>query len=170
MIRAKIPTGMPKRISSSNGPMERIGISIPYQKRDRGFPFFRGVVSINIMQRDFELIRQLLVFFDEKPDPNYVEVPLAGQEYTESQIKYHLVLLYQAGFLNCEAVKSSTSDRVIYVLPFDLTWEGHEFLAKIKNEGVWQKIRDVLTSKGGSVAFSVINQLATKFALQAAGV
>jgi len=121
------------------------------------------------MNRDFELIRRLLIFFDERPDPGYVEVPDIGREYTHLRVKYHLVLLYQAGFLNCEPVKSTTSDRVIYVLPFDLTWDGHEFLAKIKNDGVWHKIQAALGSKGGTLAFAVINQLAKKFALQAAG-
>lgn len=121
------------------------------------------------MTRDFELIRKLLVFFDEKPDGSHVEVPDVGSEYPETQIKYHLVLMYEAGFLNCEPVKSSTSDRVIRVIAFNLSWEGHEFLAKIRTDGVWHKIQTVMTSKGGTLAFAVINQLATKFALQAAG-
>jgi hypothetical protein len=121
------------------------------------------------MTRDFELIHKLLVFFDEKPDVNCVEVPDVGSDYSEIQIKYHLVLLYEAGFLNCEPVRSSTSDRVIYVLPFNLSWDGYEFLAKIRSDGVWPKIQSAIASKGGTLAFSVINQLATKFALQAAG-
>jgi hypothetical protein len=57
----------------------------------------------------------------------------------------------------------------IRVLPFDLTWAGHEFLAKIRTDGVWHKVKTEIASKGGKVAFAVINQLATKYALQAAG-
>jgi hypothetical protein len=76
------------------------------------------------------------------------------------------VLLHDAGLLRCEPVRSRTSDRVIYVLPFHLTWEGHEFLANVKNDGVWKKIRSVAASKGGSLAFNVVNQLATRFALE----
>jgi hypothetical protein len=121
------------------------------------------------MQRDLELVRKLLVFFDEKSDANHIEVPPVGEEYTESVIKYHLILMYQAGFLNCEPVRSSSSDRIIYVIPFSLTWEGHEFLAKIRSEGVWPKIQAVVASKGGTLAFAVINQLATKLAMHAAG-
>jgi hypothetical protein len=119
------------------------------------------------MKRDFELIRKLLVFFDEKPDANHVEVPEVEGDYSDSEIKYHLILLYDAGFLHCEPVKSSSSDRVIYVLPFTLTWDGHEFLDKIRSDGVWQKIQALIASKGGSLAFAVINQVATKLALQA---
>jgi len=116
------------------------------------------------VKRDLELIRKLLIFFEEKESPQHVEVPPI-EGYDELTIKYHLLLLHDAGLLRCEAVKSSTSDRVICVLPFDLTWEGQEFLARVKNEGVWQKVRTVVAAKGGSVAFSVVNKLATRFAL-----
>jgi hypothetical protein len=97
------------------------------------------------------------------------KLPPVGDEYSESTVKYHLVLLYEAGFLNCEPLKSSTSDRVIRVIGFNLTWDGHEFLAKIRSDGVWKKIQTVIASTGGKLAFAVINQLATKYALQAAG-
>jgi len=117
------------------------------------------------MSRDFELIRKLLIFFEEKQSARHVEIPPIDG-YDERVIKYHLVLLHQAGFLSCEPVRSKTSDRVIYVIPFDLTWDGHEFLAKVRNEGVWGRIQNVITSKGGSLAFSVVNQLATRFALE----
>ncbi len=118
------------------------------------------------MKRDFELIRKLLIFFEEKESSGQVQVPPIDG-YNAAAIQYHLVLLHDAGLLRCEPVKSSTSDRVIFVIPFDLTWDGHEFLDKVRNESVWRRIREVITSKGGSVAFSVINQLATRFALEA---
>ena len=76
------------------------------------------------------------------------------------------MLLHDAGLLRCEPIKSSTSDRVIYVIPFDLTWEGHEFLDKVKDEKVWRKISDVIASESGAVAFSVVNQIASHFALE----
>jgi len=117
------------------------------------------------MKRDFELIRKLLLFFEDKQSPEHVEVPPIDG-YDKSTIKYHLVLLHDAGLLRCEPIKSSTSDRVIYVIPFDLTWDGHEFLDKVRNETVWRKILEVIASKGGSVAFSVVNELATRYAME----
>jgi hypothetical protein len=116
------------------------------------------------MKRDFDLIRKLLMFFEAKPGSEHVEVPPI-EGYDNLTIKYHLVLLHDAGFLRCEPIKSSSSDRVIYVLPFDLTWQGHEFLEKIRNETTWNKIKEVILSKGGAWAFNVINELATRFAV-----
>jgi hypothetical protein len=117
------------------------------------------------MRRDLDLIRKLLIFFEEKRDARHVEVPPI-EGFSELEIKYHLVLMYEAGLLQREAIKSSTSDRVIYVIPFELTWEGHEFLVKVRNDGVWRRVKDAVASKGGSLAFSVVNHLATRFALE----
>ena len=116
------------------------------------------------MTRDFDLIRKLLVFFDEKPGPGYVELPVVAGSYTEAQVRYHLVLLHDAGLLQCEP--KSEGGRIISVIPFDLTWEGHEFLSKIRSETNWGKIKCLVSSKSVPMAFGVINQLATKLALQ----
>ncbi len=112
------------------------------------------------MKRDFDLVRKLLVYFEKKPGPEHVEIPpIVG--YDELTIKYHLVLLHDAGLLRCEPVTSSSSDRVIYVLPFDLTWDGHEFLAKIRDDGLWRKTKDAILSKGGQLTFNTITTVAT---------
>lgn len=99
------------------------------------------------MKRDLELVRKLLLFFDEKPDPDHVEIPPI-QGYDNLTIRYHLVLLYDAGYLRCEAVKPNGSDRVIYVLPFELTWSGHEFLDKIRNQHIWDEINANIKERG----------------------
>jgi hypothetical protein len=121
------------------------------------------------MKRDMEVIRKLLMFFNEKEGPEMVAAPDIGAEFSESVVQYHLRLMCQAGWLNYEAERSSTSERMIRVYPLDLTWEGHEFLAKINADGVWPKLRAIISAKGGSMAVSVISQLATKLALEAAG-
>jgi len=116
------------------------------------------------MKRDFELIRKLLFFFEEKKGPEAIEIP-SIEDYDDLTIKYHLVLLYDAGLLRCEPVKSKTSDRVVYVIAFDLTWDGHEFLEKIRNDNTWRKILSTIKDKGGVLAFGVINRLATNMAM-----
>lgn len=112
------------------------------------------------MKRDAELVRKLLLFFDDKLGPEYVKVPeIPG--YDDLTIKYHLVLLYDAGFLSCEPVKSSSSDRVIYVLPFDLTWAGHEFLDRIRNDHIWNEIMSDIRKRGlVSASVDILKRLA----------
>ncbi len=119
------------------------------------------------MKRDLDLVRKLLIYFEQKPGPEHIETPpIDGHD--ESTVQYHLRLMYDGGLLNCETVRSSTTpDRVISVLPFDLTWEGHEFLSKVKSEGVWQRIKSTIATKGSALAFGVVNELATKLAMRA---
>lgn len=104
------------------------------------------------MKRDFELIRKLLLFFQKNSVGAMIQKPDVGQEYSESEVQYHCRLMFEAGLLNCEPERSSTSDRVIRVFPFDLTWEGHEFLAKINADGVWEKLKAFIATRGGSAA------------------
>lgn len=112
------------------------------------------------MKRDPELIRKLLLFFDEKPGAEHVEIPPIDG-YDELAIKYHLVLLHGAGYLTCEPVTSSSSDRVIYVLPFELTWNGHEFLDEIRNEHVWEDVMTTVREKGFvSTSVHILKKLA----------
>jgi hypothetical protein len=119
------------------------------------------------MKRDLDLVRKLLIHFDDKPGPEVEEKPVI-EGYDESTIQYHLRLMHDAGFLNCETQRSSTTPtRIFRVLPFDLTWEGHEFLSKIRSETVWQRIKSTIAAKGGAVAFAVVNELATKWAVAA---
>ena len=44
--------------------------------------------------------------------------------------------------------------------PKSLTWEGHEFLDAVRHETVWAKTKEVVKSKGGSVSFEVLKELA----------
>ena len=112
------------------------------------------------MTRNMELIRELLVFFDEKKTSDCVKVPpIAG--YDDLTIEYHLLLLHDAGYLQCEPVRSSSSDRVIYVIPFELTWEGHEFLERVRNPNIWNEVMNSVKERGfASASVDFIKQLA----------
>jgi Hypothetical protein (DUF2513) len=51
------------------------------------------------------------------------------------------------------------------VLPFELTWQGHELLDKIRNPTIWDAIRADVKAKGlESVSLEVIKQIADRFA------
>lgn len=94
------------------------------------------------MKRDMDLVRDLLLFLEKKSRPAYisqVDIPIEG--HSASEIQYHLNLIYQAGFINGEPIKSTTSDRVISVLPFDLTWQGHEFLDTVRDPEIWRRAK-----------------------------
>ena len=54
------------------------------------------------MRRDLDLIRELLFYFEAKPDDRMEECPpLEG--YSELEIKYHLLLMDEAGLFAANA-------------------------------------------------------------------
>jgi hypothetical protein len=114
------------------------------------------------MVRDFELVRKLLFYFEEKNDALSIENPVI-EGYEPLVIRYHCRLLYDVGFLRCEPIKSRSSDRVINVLPFELTWDGHEFLEKIRSDTTWNKIKSFSQAKGVALTFSVVSGLTKKW-------
>jgi hypothetical protein len=50
----------------------------------------------------------------------------------KSEIKYHQVLLAQAGFIEFEPIKSKTSERIIEAYVFNLTWMGMNFSVPLR--------------------------------------
>jgi hypothetical protein len=102
------------------------------------------------MPRDLDLIRKLVLYFNAKSDFSHIKVPpIPG--WDDSAIKYHCLLLYQAGMLDCEPVKSTTSDRVISVIPFNLTWKGCEFAALSHSDTIWSRANAGITAAFGAV-------------------
>lgn len=114
------------------------------------------------MKRNFDLIRNLLFLFEEKAGSSKLENP-AIEGFNSDEIAYHCRLLYDAGFLRCECVKSSTSDRIIHAIPFELTWDGHEFLEKIRCESTWSKIKSYAKERSLALSFDIVSEIAKKF-------
>jgi DNA-binding MarR family transcriptional regulator len=110
------------------------------------------------VKRDMELVRKLLFFLEEKPDHVVMEkVVLEG--YDDSTIAHHVIILYEAGYIEGEPQVSKSSKRIIVVWPNRLTWEGHEFLAASRNESVWKKVKAKLTSGAGDIPIAILKEL-----------
>jgi DNA-binding transcriptional ArsR family regulator len=109
------------------------------------------------MKRDMELVRSLLLYFEEKPDDRVAEkVVIEG--YDDLTIGYHLILLYEAGLIEGER-EVSKSRRVIRVYPMRLTWAGHDFIAAARNESIWRKTKAKVASFAVDVPFAVLREL-----------
>lgn len=93
------------------------------------------------MQRDMDMIRQLLLRIEKDPQldgHNWVHFSpneLGMNTRTEEDVGYNLTLLVEAGF-----VLGKTGMETIPVVS-KLTWQGHEFLDNIKNDDVWSKTK-----------------------------
>jgi hypothetical protein len=112
------------------------------------------------MKRDMDLVRSLLLFLEARDDPSGIEAgDIRIGEATKAQVQYHLNLMFQAGLINGEPVRSTSSERLIYVIPFDLTWTGHEFLESVRDPEIWRQARSG-ASRAGTASIDFIWGLA----------
>lgn len=113
------------------------------------------------MKRDLELIKKILVFFEQKTTWKHEDkVQIDGHD--DKLVSYHIDIMYEGGLLNGEPIKSKEGG-IYDVLPFRLTWAGHEFLDSIRG-GRWEQIMKKIKQKGGDFTFDLVKQLATKLA------
>ena len=103
------------------------------------------------MKRDFELIRSLLI---ELEGAESVDL----SSYTEEQVNYHKALIKEAGFAEGIIHYPSThkTDIPDLALLKRLTWEGHEFLDKARDETVWNKAKSIVKEKGISLSLDAL--------------
>jgi hypothetical protein len=103
------------------------------------------------MQRDMDLIRELLLRIDSLPiepggttralRPSDPELKIGS--YTDDQVDYHLELLMDAGFVD----GSCSADRFFHISK--LTWPGHDFLASIRDPETWRQTKEGAKKAGG---------------------
>jgi hypothetical protein len=119
------------------------------------------------VQRDMELVRKILFALEAKPVPDAIEtVKIEG--YDDLTVRYHLLLLAQAKLIDYEPAVTKTG-RVIYVLAFNPSWQGYEFLDAVRDEAVWNRLKAQVSDKGASVPFDVLKLLAIELAKKMIG-
>ena len=113
------------------------------------------------MQRDMELIRKILFTIEDK----YVDTWLGGNEinidgYDMKTIAYHCAILHDAGLIY-DYQGQYGGDELLFFGVGRLTWAGHEFLDKIKNDTVWNKTKGVIKEKGIPFVLDAVKEIAT---------
>lgn len=113
------------------------------------------------MKRNMDLVRDILLCVEETTTPcvkweyRYGDrVPERLRKYTQEEVEYHVDLCAESGLLRGAAVYNGG----LWIDVKDLTSSGHDFLANIRKDSVWKKVKDV--AEGASL--SVIASFAEK--------
>lgn len=125
------------------------GVTLPWRVRD-GKP----------LRRDMDLLRRLLIAIAEgRGDMT---------NSTEDEIKFHLGLMIEGGLLRGEADwLGQEIPRTIRVE--GLSWRGYDFLAAVREEAAWHRVKASLAKVGGQAAFEVIIALGVAAGKHAVG-
>ena len=109
------------------------------------------------MQRNWDIIRKILLAVEALPTEDSEINSTEFQDINSESVAYHMRLLLDAGLIvgSCRDAVGPPLCRARH-----LTWEGHEFLDKIRNESIWRKIKANARDKGIDLSFTVIKDLA----------
>lgn len=112
------------------------------------------------MQRNWDLLRDLLLIIEEVKDYESRVHPNSLPSYGSDEVAYHIGLLIEAGYAN--GTKCSDHDLIRQSIASSLTWEGHELLDKIRSETIWSKTKSTALEKGVDLTFEVVKSIASK--------
>lgn len=110
------------------------------------------------MKRDMDLVRKIML----KIEDEYAYTALYNlkvEDYTVEQIATHCKMLYEAGLIS--DYKAFYSDNKLSNFGIgNLTWDGYEYLEKVRDNSRWKQIKDVAKEKGLPLAIEVIKKIA----------
>ena len=92
----------------------------------------------------------------EVNEENYAQYQQLGK-YKYEEAAYHIVQCNLSGYFTDFAARIDDSYMIV-----DLTPKGHEFLANIRNDNNWKKIKEA-AQKIGSFSLSVLADIAKNF-------
>lgn len=101
------------------------------------------------MKRDDDLIRNLLLEFEEREDWLKAIPQTTSMSKEDRKIIGHIYLLCDAGLVT--SVGRDT---------YRLTNQGHDFLEATRDEGLWQTTKDAVSETGGNATLEIVKTLA----------
>ena len=112
------------------------------------------------MKRDMELVRTILFRIEDKKDLVPQRIVIEWDDQT--QVGRHFDMLFKQGLIDGMPRKNMQVDSGYdEILVRDLSWEGHDFLANIRKEEVWSKMKDMLGPDGlSSFSWDVLKDIA----------
>lgn len=114
------------------------------------------------MKLNHECVRDLLLYveehssYDTKIDVNKLKL----KNYSTSDLLYTADKLFETNYLNCIKSNHFTNNLPSIVIK-SITYDGHQFLDNIRDDGVWKNTKSVL-SKFTSTSLGIISDISSQ--------
>ncbi|ORE90523.1 hypothetical protein ATO13_22496 [Stappia sp. 22II-S9-Z10] len=113
------------------------------------------------MKRDMDLIREILLHVEASETLHMTAFQLPG--HGDEAVTEHAILCIEKGLLEGRPILTMNSREV---LVGRLTWEGHDFLAAIRDETVWTRLKSSISQPLTSLPFDVIKSVGASLVQQ----
>lgn len=106
-----------------------------------------------------DLVRVILLKIEEE----HAGVGLANLEvegYDRATIAYHCQLLEEAGLVS-SCIERYADDSVFFFSVGGLTWEGADYLDKVRDDSVWAKTKNLAAEKGVPLVVETVKTISS---------
>lgn len=110
------------------------------------------------MKRNWTLIRKILLTLEAQVDADGIDSDTIPQ-FSPAIVNFHFELLRQADLITIQKTESLSGT---YILATSMTWQGYEFLEHIRQDTLWNKVKETIANRGASLSFELIKSVATK--------
>lgn len=118
------------------------------------------------MKRDMDLVRLILLKIEEEYESTAL-INLSIDGYDMDTVAYHCKILHDAGFVS--NYNASYAGDELYIFSVGaLTWDGNDYLDKIRDNSTWKKIKDIIAQKGLPLVVETIKTVSNAFITAAA--
>ncbi len=112
------------------------------------------------MELKHDLVRDILLYIEENFGCNDLRLAssIKIEGFSTPEVLYTCRRLLEAGYI---VGKTMSYDSVPDTSISGLTWNGHEYLDNIRDNGIWKKTKDI-AAKVGSVSLSAMGEIASQ--------
>ena len=112
-------------------------------------------------KRDLDRMREILLHLEQQESDDG-QVWTRGDAFFVASDQYQITLLKQAGFLkgDYQTMGSVVTDQLM------ITFDGHDYLDAIRDDGIWQKTKTAVLETGGNATVEILKALALGFLKQ----
>jgi Hypothetical protein (DUF2513) len=121
------------------------------------------VLARHRMKRNWDTIREILGRLEETGAEDGPLQLSAFPKERAAEISYHMELLLEAGLVKGNMIRVLDPGPTNFFVT-RLTWQGHEWLAAVRSDTVWQKAKKSFVSSGISMTFDLVKSVATDIA------
>jgi hypothetical protein len=105
------------------------------------------------MKRNWDTVRRILIAVEQLPDEASQISSHELQGIDPDEAAYHMRLMRDAGLIT-GGCREALGPAWCYAT--GLTWNGHEFLDRIRNDGTWNRIKTTVRERGADMSFDGI--------------
>ena len=112
------------------------------------------------MKRDMDLVRKILLAIEES-EGEKVKLDSLGDDL--DRVYRHVALMEEFGLVDALVRWGGDGprERIVICIVKRLTWKGHDFLDKARDESIWKKAKGICIEKTGGLALVALDLVLT---------